>query len=96
MLGLFYTKNKPFNQPSQVPYQSDNQKQELYDILKAHLSPKHDESLRTIDDFTLVHGIIGSYPAAYLSLVENEIHHWYKENQPVEFGLLDYNRFENR
>ena len=87
------------------------------------------------DDFTLAHGIIGSYPAAYLSLVENEIpqfvkmikkieseqdyvklldrfairrssnkfwpfsdkiHHWYKENHPVEFGLLDYNRFENR
>ena len=87
------------------------------------------------DDFTLVRGVIGSYPAAYLTLNENEIsqlvdminnvrsendyvklldrfairrssdkfrpfsdqvHAWYKENQPVEVGLLDYNRFENR
>ena len=87
------------------------------------------------DDLTLVRGVIGSYPATYLSLHENEIsqlidmlknirseedyvklldrfairrssdrfwpfsdkvHAWYKENQPVEFGLLDYNRFENR
>ncbi|MBU2899027.1 fatty acid cis/trans isomerase [Vibrio hepatarius] len=204
-LNDFLQRNiKPFNQPSQVPYQSDNPKQELYNILKTHLSPvlnsrysikntglspQHEESLRSIDnlkgknvvyfpqivtlliesnsgqdqvftllhnnahtnisslfdeennrdfnndDFTLVHGIIGSYPAAYLSLAENDIpqlvnmikkirseqdyvklldrfairrssnnfwpfsdrvHQWYKENHPIEFGLLDYNRFENR
>ncbi|WP_340481207.1 fatty acid cis/trans isomerase [Vibrio anguillarum] len=87
------------------------------------------------DDLTLVRGVIGSYPSAYLSLHEHEIaelvmllskmqneqdyvklldrfairrssskfwpfsdkvHAWYRKNQPVESGLLDYNRFENR
>lgn len=87
------------------------------------------------DDLTIVRGVIGSYPAAYLSLKESEIpelvqrlqtlnseddyiklldrfavrrssprfwpfsdrvHAWYKQHQPIEFGLLDYNRFENR
>lgn len=87
------------------------------------------------DDLTLVRGIVGSYPASYLSLKENEIptlvkmlqslnteenyvalldkfavrrsspefwpfsdrvHRWYQQDQPIEFGLLDYNRFENR
>jgi hypothetical protein len=87
------------------------------------------------DDLTLVRGVIGSYPAAYLSLTEDQIpqlvkmlkniqseedyvklldsfairrsddgfwpfsdrvHRWYQQNQPIEFGLLDYNRFENR
>ncbi len=87
------------------------------------------------DTLTLVRGVLGSYPAAYLSLRETEIpelverlktldgeesyvqlldrfgvrrsspdfwpfsdkvHQWYKQDQPIEFGLLDYNRFENR
>ncbi|ERB65222.1 9-hexadecenoic acid cis-trans isomerase [Vibrio coralliilyticus OCN008] len=204
-LSDFLQRNvKPFDQPTQVPYQTDNPKQELYDILKTQLSPvlknryaieqtgfstSNEARLRTLgdikgkgllyipqivmlliesesgqeqlftllhnnahtnisslfdeegnrdyenDDLTLVRGVIGSYPATYLSLHENEIsqlidmlknirseedyvklldrfairrssdrfwpfsdkiHAWYKENQPVEFGLLDYNRFENR
>ncbi|MFA0727579.1 fatty acid cis/trans isomerase, partial [Vibrio sp. 10N.222.48.A4] len=87
------------------------------------------------DDLTLVRGVVGSYPAAYLSLTERNIptlvkalqsldtekdyvalldkfavrrsspefwpfsdrvHRWYQQDQPIEFGLLDYNRFENR
>lgn len=87
------------------------------------------------DDLTLVRGVVGSYPAAFLELDETEIpqlvsmlqaieteedyvalldkfavrrsssdfwpfsdrvHQWYQQNQPIEFGLLDYNRFENR
>ncbi|WP_454441012.1 fatty acid cis/trans isomerase [Vibrio bathopelagicus] len=87
------------------------------------------------DDLTLVRGVMGSYPASYLSLKESEIptlvkmlqslnteenyvalldkfavrrsspefwpfsdrvHRWYQQDQPIEFGLLDYNRFENR
>ncbi|MGF1756162.1 fatty acid cis/trans isomerase, partial [Vibrio makurazakiensis] len=87
------------------------------------------------DDLTIVRGVVGSYPAAYLSLEEKDIeilvkslnnlkteddyiklldrfairrssdefwpfsdrvHQWYQENQPIEFGLLDYNRMENR
>ncbi|GLT17037.1 9-hexadecenoic acid cis-trans isomerase [Vibrio zhanjiangensis] len=204
-LSDFLQRNvKPFNQPSQVPYQTDQPKQELYDILKTQLSPvlnhryaieqtglslEHEKLLRTIDDlrgrgvayfpqivilliesqsgesqvftllhnnahtnisslfdeqnnrdydnddFTLVHGVIGSYPGAFLSLHEKQIpllvkmiaqvkteqdyvklldkfairrssanfwsfsdkiHQWYRKDQPVEFGLLDYNRFENR
>lgn len=87
------------------------------------------------DDLTLVRGVLGSYPAAYLSLNESQVpqlvdmiknvyteedyvklldtfairrsstefwpfsdlvHKWYKQSYPIEFGLLDYNRFENR
>ncbi|EOG7786026.1 fatty acid cis/trans isomerase [Vibrio fluvialis] len=87
------------------------------------------------DDLTIVRGVIGSYPAAYLNLREKDIpelvqrlqtlnseddyvqlldrfavrrsspkfwpfsdkvHAWYRQDQPIEFGLLDYNRFENR
>lgn len=87
------------------------------------------------DDLTLVRGVVGSYPAAFLELDEAQIpqlvsmlqaieteedyvalldkfavrrsssdfwpfsdrvHQWYQQNQPIEFGLLDYNRFENR
>lgn len=87
------------------------------------------------DDLTLVRGVVGSYPAAFLELDEAEIpqlvsmlqtieteddyvalldkfavrrsssdfwpfsdrvHQWYQQNQPIEFGILDYNRFENR
>ncbi|CAM3807196.1 fatty acid cis/trans isomerase [Vibrio aquimaris] len=204
-LSDFLQRNvKPFNQPSQVPYQTDNPKKELYNILQTQLSPvlhnrydieqtglspESEQALATIDDlkgggiryfpqiiilhieseagqsqvftllhnnahtnisslfdeqrnrdfdnddFTLVRGILGSYPAAFLSLSEKEIplfvnmiaqvkqeqdyvklldkfairrsstefwsfsdkiHQWYKKDQPVEFGLLDYNRFENR
>jgi hypothetical protein len=195
---------KPFDQPTQVPYQTDDPKSELYGIIKTQMSPiltnryqieqtgfshSNESLLRSIDsikgdgllyvpqivmmmirseqgedqlftllhnnahtnisslfdeesnrdpqndDLTLVRGVIGSYPAAYLSLDEKEIpklvsmlknikteqdyvklldtfairrsseefwpfsdkvHAWYKENQPIEFGLLDYNRFENR
>ncbi|MGY3571607.1 fatty acid cis/trans isomerase [Vibrio paucivorans] len=195
---------KPFDQPSNVPYQTDDPKAELYDILKTQLSPvlsnryaieqtgfsdKNEAALQTIDnikgaglvyvpqilmlmiesnsgedqlftllhnnahtnisslfdedsnrdiandDLTLVRGVIGSYPAAYLNLKEDEIpelvkalqtleseedyvklldrfairrsspefwpfsdrvHTWYQKDQPIEFGLLDYNRFENR
>ncbi len=87
------------------------------------------------DRLTLVQGIVGSYPAAFLTLEEKDtglltrmirgidseedyvkmldrfairrssddfwpfsdkLHQWYKQDQPIEFGLLDYNRFENR
>jgi hypothetical protein len=87
------------------------------------------------DSLTFVRGVIGSYPAAYFSLKEDEInnfvsslktmssekdyiklldnyavrrtspdfwsfsdkvHSFYQRTQPIEFGLLDYNRFENR
>ncbi|KIE21567.1 9-hexadecenoic acid cis-trans isomerase [Vibrio sinaloensis] len=194
----------PFDQPTQVAYQTDNPKAELYDILRTQLAPvlsnrydieqtgfsiANEQRLRSInhikgegllyvpqismvmirskqgddqlftllhdnahtnisslfdeesnrdpknDSLTLVRGVIGSYPAAYLSLEESDIpqfvtllsnieseedyvklldrfavrrssdefwpfsdrvHRWYQQNQPIEFGLLDYNRFENR
>lgn len=204
-LSQFLQRNvAPFDQPTQVRYQTDNPKAELYDILKTQLAPvlnhrydieqtglsldnefllnsinhikgegllylpqitmlmiesnSGDDQLFTLlhnnahtnisslfdeesnrdpenDDLTLVRGVIGSYPAAYLSLKESEIqtlvdglknmrseedyvklldrfairrsssrfwpfsdrvHRWYQQNQPIEFGLLDYNRFENR
>ncbi|OLQ92126.1 9-hexadecenoic acid cis-trans isomerase [Vibrio panuliri] len=204
-LSDFLQRNvKPFDQPTQVQYHTDNPKAELYAKLQHKLSPvlndRYDivdtgfsddnevllrqiaqikgEGLRSIpqimmlmidgnngqsqlftllhnnahtnisslfdeesnrdyqhDDLTLVRGVIGSYPAAYLSLDENQIpalvnmlknmrneqdyvklldafairrsnpefwsfsdkvHQWYRQDQPIEFGLLDYNRFENR
>ena len=195
---------KPFDQPTQVPYHTNDPKKELFDILQHKLEPiltdRYDivstgfsadnqallrqishiqgEGLRPIpqimmlmiesdkghqqlftllhnnahtnisslfdeesnrdyahDSLTLVRGVIGSYPAAYLSLEESQIpalvnmlknmrseddyvklldafsirrsnpdfwsfsdrvHRWYQQDQPIEFGLLDYNRFENR
>ncbi|MGD8170551.1 fatty acid cis/trans isomerase [Vibrio sp. TRT 21S02] len=204
-LSDFLQRNvKPFNQPTHVPYQTDDPKAELYDVLRTQLAPvlnrryaieqtglsgKNEALLRRIDnikgeglvyipqimmimiesnsgqdqlftllhnnahtnisslfdeasnrdiqndDLTLVRGVLGSYPAAYLSLKEDDVaelvgmlesikteqdyvklldkfairrsseafwpfsdrvHAWYKKNQPIEFGLLDYNRFENR
>ena len=204
-LSNFLQRNvAPFDQPTQVAFQTDNPKAELYDILKTQLAPvldnryqieqtgfssKHEQLLRSVsfikgeglvylpqitmlmiqseqgvdqlftllhdnahtnisslfdeesnrdpanDGLTLVRGVIGSYPAAYLSLKESDIpllvdslkniqseedyvklldrfavrrsssgfwpfsdrvHRWYQQNQPIEFGLLDYNRFENR
>ncbi len=204
-LSEFLQRNiKPFNQPSQVPYQTDDPKSELFDILKTQLAPVlgsryeieqthlsrdseyklkrinkirgetlipfpqismimieaesgqqelftllrnnahtnisslfDEESNRDIanDTLTLVKGTLGSYPAAFYTLQESQIedfvrlfesieseedyvklldrfairrsspkfwefsdkvHHWYQVNYPIEYGLLDYNRFENR
>ncbi|KII75277.1 fatty acid cis/trans isomerase [Vibrio renipiscarius] len=122
--------------------ESNQGKQQLFTLLhnNAHTNISSlfdEESNRDFkhDSLTLVRGVIGSYPAAYLSLEEDQIplltkmlkemrneedyvklldafsirrsnpdfwsfsdrvHHWYKQDQPIEFGLLDYNRFENR
>ena len=204
-LSDFLQRNvKPFNQPTQIQYHTDDPKTELYAMLRGQLSPiltdryqikqtglsaKNEERLKTIDDiqgkglrylpqivmlmvtsdsgksqlFTLLHnnahvnisslfdeasnrdpdhdtltlvrGVIGSYPAAFLDIKERDIeqftnllrnirsetdyinlldkfgvrrsserfwsfsdqvHQWYKNSFPIEFGLLDYNRFENR
>lgn len=204
-LSNFLQRNvAPFDQPTQVAYQTDDPKAELFDILKTQLAPvltnryeieqtgfslQHEQLLRSVDlikgeglvylpqitmlmiqseqgedqlftllhdnahtnisslfdeesnrdpandGLTLVRGVIGSYPAAYLTLKESNIpelvyslknirseedyvklldrfavrrssdefwpfsdrvHLWYQQNQPIEFGLLDYNRFENR
>ncbi|UUM32691.1 fatty acid cis/trans isomerase [Vibrio japonicus] len=204
-LSDFLQRNvNPFNQPTNVPYYTDDPKSELYAKLKTLLAPvlsnrydieqtgfssKNENLLRSIntikgkglaylpqitmlmiesnsgqkqlftllqnsahtnisslfdeesnrdpenDDLTLVRGVLGSYPAAYLSLKESQIpqlvemiknvyteedyvklldafairrsssefwpfsdqvHQWYKQSYPIEFGLLDYNRFENR
>ncbi|MGF1719058.1 fatty acid cis/trans isomerase [Vibrio kyushuensis] len=195
---------RPFAQESQVPFKTDNYKQELYDILLKQMSPalptryqieqtgltnENEQRLRTLDaikgggvvylpetimmiietdsgndevftllhnsahtnisslfdeasnrdpendDLTLVKGVLGSYPEAFLLVSEKDVpklvkilstitdevdyiklldqfgirrsdprfwpfsdrlHAWYKKDQPIEFGLLDYNRFENR
>ncbi|MCA0936384.1 fatty acid cis/trans isomerase [Vibrio alginolyticus] len=195
---------KPFNQPTNVVYTTDDPKRELLNMLQKQLSPAllsryeitdtalsaeseqqikrigqvKGEGLKTVpqitmlmvrsqsgedelftllhnnahtnisslfdeesnrnfaeDDMTIVHGVLGSYPAAFFSIEEDQIrdfvdqfsslqneedyvnlldrfairrssdefwpfsdrlHHWYRTNQPIEFGLLDYNRFENR
>ncbi len=89
----------------------------------------------TLDRFSILYGVVGSYPAAFLEIKESqlinfvselsristeedyvklldnfairrssdkfwaysdELTEWYKEHYPIEAGLLDYNRFENR
>ncbi|MCK6263512.1 fatty acid cis/trans isomerase [Vibrio sp. ZSDE26] len=195
---------RPFAQQSQIPYQTNNYKNELYDILTTMLKPvlnaryeieqteltleseihlqkidlikgrglaylpetimmliesesgkdevftlMHNSAHTNIsslfdeasnrdpenDDLTLVKGVLGSYPEAFLLVNEKQIpklvnmlsslsteedyiklldqfgirrsderfwpfsdrlHAWYQQDQPIEFGLLDYNRFENR
>lgn len=122
--------------------ESDSGNRQAFTLLhnSAHLnvSSLFDESKNRDpdnDSLTLVRGVLGSYPAIFLSLKENEIpelvkmfkgiksnedciklldrfairrtspdfwsfsdqlHQWYRQDQPIEFGLLDYNRFENR
>jgi len=129
-------------QISMIMIEGDNGKQHLFTLLRnnAHkninsLFNENKNRTPEKDDLTLVRGVVGSYPATYwrlkeddvpelyrmLSSMENEqdyvklldrfairrsspefwpfsdlVHQWYKQNQPVEFGLLDYNRFENR
>ncbi|ROV57623.1 9-hexadecenoic acid cis-trans isomerase [Vibrio ponticus] len=133
---------RPIPQIMMLMIESENGKQQLFTLLhnNAHTnitSLFDEESNRDYkhDALTLVRGVIGSYPAAYLSLEENQIpllvnllknmrdeedyvklldtfairrsnpefwsfsdkvHLWYQQDQPIEFGLLDYNRFENR
>jgi hypothetical protein len=195
---------KPFNQPTQVHYKTNDPKSELFDQLKQRLSPIlsdryeikntglsaanqatlesvnliHGEGLLHVpqimmlmttsvsgkeqlysilhnnahtnisslfdekdnrdpknDDLTIVRGVLGSYPSAYFNVKEadvaqfveqlgsikteadyvtlldhfgirrsnsdfwafsDKVHRWYQNDQPIEFGLLDYNRFENR
>ncbi|MGR5261867.1 fatty acid cis/trans isomerase [Vibrio astriarenae] len=204
-LSDFLQRNvEPFNQPTQVVYQTNDPKTELLDMLQQRLKPILDdrytithtglsknneallnqinkvrgeglihvpqtlmmmitsesgeEQLFTIlhnnahtnisslfaeeknrdypnDSLTIVKGVIGSYPQAFLELEEKDViklvlmlqnieqeqdyidlldayavrrshddfwsfsdrvHQWYQTDQPIEFGLLDYNRFENR
>lgn len=121
---------------------SNSGQDELFTLLhnNAHINISSlfdEESNRDFanDDMTIVRGVVGSYPAAFFSINENQvkefvdqfsalksesdyvklldnfairrssekfwpfsdrIHDWYRTNQPIEFGLLDYNRFENR
>lgn len=88
-----------------------------------------------LDRFSLLYGVVGSYPAAFLEIDESqlstfvkqlseikkeddyidlldnfairrssnkfwsysdELTEWYKKHYPIDAGLLDYNRFENR
>ncbi|WP_375748191.1 fatty acid cis/trans isomerase [Vibrio sp. HN007] len=129
-------------QISMMMIESQNGQKKLFTLLRnnAHknISSLFDEESNRIpqdDDLTLVKGVIGSYPAVFFSLKEQEIpelitmlkatvtaedytrlldrfairrsspafwqfsdsvHNWYKQDQPIEAGLLDYNRFENR
>ncbi|QIA63546.1 9-hexadecenoic acid cis-trans isomerase [Vibrio astriarenae] len=121
---------------------SDSGNQQLFTILhnNAHTNISSlfaEEKNRDYakDSLTIVKGVIGSYPQAFLQLEEKEViklvmmlqgieeeqdyiqildryavrrsnpefwshsdvvHRWYQQDQPIEFGLLDYNRFENR
>ncbi|WP_047044481.1 fatty acid cis/trans isomerase [Vibrio mexicanus] len=132
----------PFPQISMIMIEADSGQQELFTLLRnnAHTNISSlfdEESNRDIanDTLTLVKGTLGSYPATFYALQESQIedfvrlfesieteedyvklldrfairrsspkfwefsdkiHHWYQVNYPIEYGLLDYNRFENR
>ncbi|EPD0965158.1 fatty acid cis/trans isomerase [Vibrio vulnificus] len=132
----------PIPQITMLMVKADSGKEQLYTLLhnNAHLNISslfNEEKNRAPanDDLTIVRGVVGSYPAAFFSLNENQVaefvqiitsmeseqdyvklldkfairrsstnfwsfsdkvHTWYRNDQPIEFGLLDYNRFENR
>ncbi len=132
----------PIPQITMLMVKADSGKEQLYTLLhnNAHLNISslfNEEKNRdpANDDLTIVRGVVGSYPAAFFSLNENQVaefvqiitsmeseqdyvklldkfairrsstnfwsfsdkvHTWYRNDQPIEFGLLDYNRFENR
>ena len=129
-------------QISMMMVTTNTSKQQLFTLLRnnAHknISSLFNEEANRLpeqDDLTLVRGVIGSYPAVFWQLNEDEIKQfynqlksvkieedyikllnrfairrsspqfwalsdrisaWYQQDQPIEFGLLDYNRFENR
>ncbi|WP_153448498.1 fatty acid cis/trans isomerase [Vibrio algicola] len=120
----------------------ENGKEQVFTLIhnNAHsnISSLFDEEsnrIREDDDLTLVKGVLGSYPSAFIQLKESDIadfyrqlsqleddddyvaildkygvrrgsadfwafsdklNKWYQNDQPIEAGLLDYNRFENR
>ncbi|EGQ7998770.1 fatty acid cis/trans isomerase [Vibrio vulnificus] len=132
----------PIPQITMLMVKADTGKEQLYTLLhnNAHLNISslfNEEKNRdpANDSLTIVRGVVGSYPAAFFSLNENQVaefvqiitameseqdyvklldkfairrsstnfwsfsdkvHTWYRNDQPIEFGLLDYNRFENR
>ncbi|EJU9867023.1 fatty acid cis/trans isomerase [Vibrio vulnificus] len=132
----------PIPQITMLMIKADTGKEQLYTLLhnNAHLNISslfNEEKNRdpANDSLTIVRGVVGSYPAAFFSLNENQVaefvqiitameseqdyvklldkfairrsstnfwsfsdkvHTWYRNDQPIEFGLLDYNRFENR
>ncbi|RZP60475.1 9-hexadecenoic acid cis-trans isomerase [Vibrio vulnificus] len=132
----------PIPQITMLMVKADSGKEQLYTLLhnNAHLNISslfNEEKNRdpANDSLTIVRGVVGSYPAAFFSLNENQVaefvqiitameseqdyvklldkfairrsstnfwsfsdkvHAWYRNDQPIEFGLLDYNRFENR
>ncbi|MCU8340031.1 fatty acid cis/trans isomerase [Vibrio vulnificus] len=132
----------PIPQITMLMVKADSGKEQLYTLLhnNAHLNISslfNEEKNRdpANDSLTIVRGVVGSYPAAFFSLNENQVaefvqiitameseqdyvklldkfairrsstnfwsfsdkvHTWYRNDQPIEFGLLDYNRFENR
>ncbi len=132
----------PIPQLMMLMIESDSKKPQLFTLIhnNAHsniysLFDEENNRVPEDDTLTLVRGVLGSYPAAYLRLKEREIPElverlnklngeesyvqlldrfgvrrsspdfwsfsdkvfdWYKKDQPIEAGLLDYNRFENR
>ncbi|ENM5895174.1 fatty acid cis/trans isomerase [Vibrio mimicus] len=132
----------PIPQLMMLMIESESGESQLFTLIhnNAHtnissLFDEHNNRDPKNDDLTLVRGVVGSYPSAYLRLKESQIpeiyqhlagmkseedyvslldrfavrrsspefwsfsdkvHQWYRQDQPIEFGLLDYNRFENR
>ncbi|WED24337.1 fatty acid cis/trans isomerase [Vibrio sp. JC009] len=135
-------KQETFPQISMLLIEGNSGNKQLFTLLRnnAHknISSLFNEERNRIpeqDTLTLVKGVLGSYPAVFWSLQEEEIpelvemlrntvtaedytrlldrfavrrsspefwafsdsiHNWYKQDQPIESGLLDYNRLENR
>lgn len=131
-----------FPQILMINIEADNGKEHVFTLVhnNAHtnissLFNEEDNRLPEEDTLTLVSGVLGSYPAAFLTLQEREIpelvlrvreldddddyeelldrfairrtdvrfwpfsdklHSWYEKDQPVEYGILDYNRFGNQ
>lgn len=66
----------------------ESQIPELVKRLK-NLKSEHDY-IKLLDRFAIRRSSDKFWPFS------DRVHAWYKQNQPTEYGLLDYNRFENR
>ncbi|MBE4618482.1 fatty acid cis/trans isomerase [Vibrio navarrensis] len=64
---------------------------QVVDFVQSLKSIRSEEDyLKLLDKFAIRRSSTQFWPTS------DKVHQWYRNDQPIEFGLLDYNRFENR
>lgn len=68
-------------------------------VLKEHEIPELHKMLSSLENKQDYVNLLNRFAIRRSSpefwALSDKVHNWYKQEQPVEFGLLDYNRFEN-